>query len=157
MATFVSVHSSSRYTRLFGSLLACALGVLMVSAARGDDGAMLVGNHTVGAETYRQIGEANPNLGLQMTIRFAIRNHKALDRLLTEQQNPSSPNYHKWLKGDEFVHRFGPTPAQQNAVAGWLKAEGFTITSRNVNSISFSGPVSQAQRTFAVRIATFGD
>ncbi|HLX36849.1 MAG TPA: protease pro-enzyme activation domain-containing protein [Candidatus Binataceae bacterium] len=129
----------------------------MFSAAHADDGAILAGNHPAEAETFPQIGEANPNLSLRMAVRFAIRNHKALNRLLAEQQDRSSPNYHKWLKGEEFVRRFGPTPAQIDAVAAWLSAEGFAITSRNASSISFSGPVSQAQRSFGVKIAVFGE
>jgi subtilase family serine protease len=30
-----------------------------------------------------------------------------LDKLLEQQQDPSSPNYHRWLSPDEFADRFG--------------------------------------------------
>src|SRR5690242_18066740 len=33
----------------------------------------------------------------------------ALDQLLAEQQDPGSPNYHKFLTPTEFGLRFGPT------------------------------------------------
>jgi subtilase family serine protease len=92
-----------------------------------------------------------------MQIRFAPRHRTALAKLLEQQQNPASPNYHQWLTPQQFQHRFGPSPAQVNAVAKWLVAEGFTITGRNANAISFTGPVAMAQGAFAVRIAKFGD
>src|ERR1051326_7815716 len=31
-----------------------------------------------------------------------------LDQLLADQQNPASPNFHKWLTPAEFGLRFGP-------------------------------------------------
>jgi subtilase family serine protease len=30
-----------------------------------------------------------------------------LESLLAEQQEPSSPNYHRWLTPEEFGNRFG--------------------------------------------------
>jgi hypothetical protein len=35
----------------------------------------------------------------------------ALIALLDQQQDKSSPNYHKWLKPEEFGKRFGPADA----------------------------------------------
>ena len=35
----------------------------------------------------------------------------ALDRLLADQQTPSSPNYHKWLTPEQYADRFGLSSA----------------------------------------------
>jgi len=38
----------------------------------------------------------------------------ALDRLLTDQQNPSSPQFHNWLTPEEFGNRFGVSAGDQS-------------------------------------------
>ena len=160
-STHKSVHSRSG----FGRVLALAIGLCAIAAggaslldtSYADDGARLVGNHPVEAETAIATGNADPNLHLEMQLRFAIRNQPALDQLLIDQQNPASPNYHKWLKTSEFYRRFGPTKADRNNVEAWLTGEGFIITHRDPGSLQFTGSVAQAQRTFEVRISRFGD
>src|SRR5208283_43108 len=122
--------------RLVGTILGmlvavCAIGfsaVLLFSVTgHADDGTVLTGNHPRAAETFRQLGEADPALRLPMEIRFAWRNKKGLETLLAQQQDPKSPDYRKWLSSDEFIKRFGPTPAQVDAVSDWLASEGFTV------------------------------
>ena len=122
-----------------------------------DDSAILSGNHPLEAESMRQLGEADANSRLTLQIRFAVRNQHALKKLLAEQQNPASVNFHRWISSEEFEQRFGPTPAQVRAISSWLAAEGFSIARSSASVIEFSGPVAQTQRTFAVRIAKFGD
>ena len=48
-----------------------------------------------------------------------------LDRLLQQQQDPSSPNYHKWLTPEQFAERFGMTAADLAKVSTWLQSHGF--------------------------------
>ncbi len=161
MTGAVSARSVGLVVRLLGTLFAGSAifsGALFFSGiSSADDGAMLTGNHPVEAESFRQLGEASPNTLLEMQVRFALRDKRGLEKLLADQQNPASANYHKWLTRDEFVKRFGPSPAQVNSVAEWLTSEGFTVARRSGSSLEFSGPVAQTQRTFAVRIAKFGD
>ncbi|HVN28583.1 MAG TPA: protease pro-enzyme activation domain-containing protein, partial [Candidatus Binataceae bacterium] len=149
-----------------GRALALAVGVCAFSIstfgyqlARGyaDDGVALTGNHPAQAETFSSMGNAPLDAPLHMQVRFAIRNQAELDRLLAEQQDPASPRFHKWLKKGEFDQRFGVSAAQTKAVEAWLKSEGFDIGKRTAGSLDFSGTVAQAQQTFAVRIARFGD
>ena len=122
-----------------------------------DEGSPPLGNHPVEAETYRALGELEANVPLAMEIRFALRNSKVLDKLITDQQNPASPKFHRWLKTGEFEKRFGASNSQISAVADWLTSEGFTVTNRSAGSLQFRGPVAQAERSFAVRIARFGN
>src|SRR6516225_9042126 len=53
-----------------------------------------------------------------------------LQKLLAEQQDPSSPNYHKWLTPEEYGMRFGMHPDDLATVARWLQAQGF----RNIST-----------------------
>jgi subtilase family serine protease len=79
--------------------------------------------------------------------------------LLAEQQDPKSPNYHKWLTPDEFSQRFGPDPAEARAVSDWLTSVGFNVTSVDLKSrsIKFTGSVADAERVFTTTISKFGD
>jgi len=136
---------------------ALAMVSIILATGHGADTATLAGNHPREAETLVSIGNAEPSQPLSMEIRFAIRNEAELNRLLAEQQNPASPNYHKWLATDEYNRRFGPRDSDIDAVAEWLKGEGFTVESTSDGSLKFAGTVAQAQRSFQTRIARFGD
>src|SRR5258708_38854949 len=61
----------------------------------------------------------------QMEVIFAIRNGGESQRLLDAQQDPSSPQYHKWLTPEAFVDKFAPTQDEVDAIARWLLQEGF--------------------------------
>lgn len=74
----------------------------------------------------------------------------ALIALLDQQQDKSSPNYHKWLKPEEFGKRFGPADADIQAVTAWLRTHGFQIgnVSKGRIVIEFSGSAAMLQEAF---------
>jgi pseudomonalisin len=125
--------------------------------AASADHTILAGNHPDEAETLPSLGNADLGQPLAMEIHFAIRNSAELDQLLSDQQDRFSPNFRKWLKTGEFEKRFGARDADIKAVSNWLRGEGFTVESHSTRAIKFSGDVDHAQRSFAVRIARFGD
>lgn len=79
---------------------------------------------------------------------------KALNRLLAEQQDPASPNYHKWLTPAQYADRFGMSQADIDRITSWLKAQGFTILSvdGSRNTVVFSGTAAQVQSAFRTEI-----
>ncbi len=145
------------FTLLLLGVMGLGAAVVFSTASQADDGAILPDNHPIEAESFRQAGAASPSLPLQMEIRFALRNQQGLQSLLDQLQDPASKNYHHWLTSDEFLKRFGPSAAQVKAVATWLGTEGFTVSHQSATSIEFAGPAAQAERTFSVRIARFGN
>lgn len=78
----------------------------------------------------------------------------ALDQLLQQQQNPHSPNYHKWLTPEQFADRFGMAASDLAKVTAWLQSHGFrNITvARSRNSIAFDGNAGQASAAFRTPI-----
>src|ERR1019366_6810302 len=136
---------------------------LIVAAARpaaaGDPATILAGNHP--DEAAEVVGEAAASASqpLAMHLTMALRNRAELTRLLADQQNPASPQYHRWLTPDEFTGRFGPTDAELARVARWLKKKGFTVKSADASTreVSFTGTVAQAENVFAVKIAATAD
>jgi len=143
---------------LIGFFLLGPLGLsCLLSFSYGDDRTAVAGNHPIAAESAVAASPANPNTKLNLQIRFALRHKAALQRLLAEQQNPTSPNYHKWLTTGEFFRRFGPTRPEVKAVTEWLGNEGFEVSNLAPGYIEFRGSVDQAQRTFAIKIARFAN
>jgi hypothetical protein len=82
---------------------------------------------------------------------------KALDRLLADQQNPRSANYHKWLTPQQYADRFGLSQNDLAKVITWLQSQGFQIISigGGRNSVAFSGTVGMAQNAFATEIHNY--
>jgi subtilase family serine protease len=78
----------------------------------------------------------------------------ALDQLLADQQNPSSPRYHQWLTPEQYGEQFGLSSDDLGKVTAWLANQGFTITgvANGRNYITFNGTVDQVQAAFATSL-----
>jgi len=91
-----------------------------------------------------------------LSLRFNMTDAQKADltQLLIDQQNPSSPLFHKWLTPEQFGVRFGLSSSDLAKVSTWLTGQGFTITgvARSSNFISFTGTVAQAQQSFGTSI-----
>ena len=89
-----------------------------------------------------------------MSLRFAMTatQSAALDQLLADQQNPSSPRYRQWLTPEQFAASFGLSPTDMATAKTWLEAQGFTVTeiARGRTFISFTGSVAQANQAFGL-------
>jgi len=74
----------------------------------------------------------------------------ALEVLLVEQQNPASPDYHRWLSPDEFGDRFGVSRNDVAKITAWLEFQGLKVhdVARGRRWITFSGPAGSVGRTF---------
>lgn len=81
----------------------------------------------------------------------------ALQQLLDAQQDPSSPEYHKWLTPEEFGERFGASDADLQTVTLWLESQGFQVSplSAGKTIIEFSGTAGQVQSAFHTEIRKF--
>ena len=80
-----------------------------------------------------------------------------LDRLLKEQQDPSSVSYHKWLTPPEYAARFGLTESDLQRVTEWLENHGFKIVERasSRSYVVFSGTAAQVQAIFGTPIHSY--
>jgi hypothetical protein len=81
----------------------------------------------------------------------------ALRQLLDQQQDKSSPNYHKWLTPDQFGKQFGPADSDIQAVTDWLTSRGFSNikVSPGRTRVEFSGNVGQINSAFQTQIHHF--
>jgi subtilase family serine protease len=82
---------------------------------------------------------------------------KALSLLVAEQQDRSSPNYHKWLTPEEYADRFGLSANDMERISTWLKSQGLNVVSvaRGRNWIVFSGTALQIESAFRTEIHSY--
>ena len=97
---------------------------------------------------------ADARLGMSIRFNMSAAQQAALDQLLLDQQNPSSPLYHQWLTPAQFGAQFGLSSNDLAKVTAWLTGQGFTVTgvANGGTFISFDGTVAQAQTAFATSI-----
>jgi subtilase family serine protease len=79
---------------------------------------------------------------------------KALTQLVAEQQDPKSPNFHKWITPPQYADRFGLSHNDVAKTSAWLKSLGFTVdrVANGRNWIVFSGTASQIESAFRTEI-----
>ena len=92
-----------------------------------------------------------------ITLKPTAEQESALETLLREQQDPASPNYHRWLSPEEFADRFGVAPEDFQQVGDWLRSQGFTITetARSRRWISITGTAAQFNQAFQANLHSY--
>src|SRR5260370_23968534 len=105
----------------------------------------------------RLLGAASAQQRLDLSIGLQLRNRQELQSLLSDQSNPRSPVYHRFLSPQQFVAEFGPTVDQQQQVIDYLHQQGLSIKHLSSNRllIDASATVSQAEAAFQVAINTY--
>ncbi len=95
--------------------------------------------------------------GMLLVLKRSEAQESALKQLLDQQQDRSSPNYHKWLTPEKFGRRFGPSDHDIQAVTLWLESQGFQVAgaTHGRTGIEFSGTTGQIQNAFHAGIHKF--
>ncbi len=85
-----------------------------------------------------------------ITFKLSAAQQADLDKLLVEQQDPNSANYHKWLTPEQYAARFGMSDSDLAKVSAWLKSQELTVdgNSRSRTKVFFSGTAAQVESVF---------
>ncbi len=98
------------------------------------------------------LGTAPASLPMErmlLVLKRGPEQENALRRLLDDQQDKRSPNYHKWLTPAKFGKQFGPSDADVQTITSWLESHGFQVSpTKGRTLIEFSGSASQVEETF---------
>jgi len=88
--------------------------------------------------------------GVALVFKRTVAQDAAMEKLLKEQQDPSSANYHQWLTPEQYADRFGLSATDVAAVTAWLQGQGFTVerVARNRSRVFFTGTVSPIETVF---------
>ncbi len=110
------------------------------------------------AEFDRGSADASMSMGkmlLSLSVRASAQ--AELNQFLTDVQNSTSPNFHKFLTPQQFGLRFGPTDQDLADATGWLKSHGLKVEEISTGrmSIAFSGNVQQVEGAFQTNIRQF--
>jgi hypothetical protein len=123
-------------------------------------GQLMTGSHVpmaVATGLAPRLGVLPGSQKLQLSLNLPVRNQDQLDDLLAQLQDPSSPNYHKYLSVSEYTERFGPTQADYDEVVSWAQANGYTVTETAPNRrlVNVEAPVSVINRTLHVTMSQY--
>src|SRR3984885_10399289 len=92
--------------------------------------------------------------GITLLLKPSATQQAALEQLLAQQQDPSSPNYHNWLTPEQYADRFGLSANDVGKIGAWVKSQGFAVTgtARGRNWVTFSGTAQQVRAVFRTEI-----
>src|SRR5262249_28167404 len=118
---------------LLGTLLAPSLSGLAAGDRSSDDRPVgFAGSAPRPARAERARGPADPDAPMDrmlLPLRRRSSGDRELEALLARQQDPASPDYHRWLTPEEFGQRFGLADEDIQEVVDWLTGQGFRIDS----------------------------
>src|SRR5208337_3829966 len=86
---------------------------------------VLHGNTYPLARPQFDLGKAPATLPMErmlLVLKHGDAQQAELRRLLDEQQDKSSPNYHQWLTPDQFGKQFGPSDSDMQTITAWLQS-----------------------------------
>ena len=151
--------------RSFLLIFASALITLPAQAQQDRIGARIGNSPTVvlrghvPARARRAVdqGPASASLTLPLITMYlqpSPAQQTSLERLLEDQQNPSSANYHKWLTPEQYADRFGASQNDIARIAAWLQSQGLQVgrVARSRGWIQFSGSAGRVEAALHTQI-----
>ncbi|MBZ5507999.1 MAG: choice-of-anchor D domain-containing protein [Acidobacteriia bacterium] len=89
-----------------------------------------------------------------LVLQASPEQEHALNTLLDQQQDKTSPNYHRWLTPDDFGQRFGVAPEDLQKVADWLGTHNLAVEKITASrrGVIFGGTAGDVERAFHTEI-----
>jgi subtilase family serine protease len=105
----------------------------------------------------KSIGRLPATQPMRLVLVLPHRNQAALESLLKDLYDPSSPSYHQFLTVDEFTSRFGPSQEDYDAVTSFAQSHGLTVvgTARNRMNVDVAGPVANVEEALHVTMGLY--
>jgi subtilase family serine protease len=99
---------------------------------------------------------AAPSDQVQFDVYMPLRNSQALDTLLDQLHDPSSPNFRHWLTPAQFMNQFGPSSADMAKMQASLTAHGLSILKTTAHGFHVSGTAAAVQAVFGTQLKKTG-
>jgi subtilase family serine protease len=149
--------------RLFGGrfiVVACAVVFLPLAACAQNFTRQSLHGHVpkaVAGFHLQPTSRLSATKHLNLAIGLPLRNQQALDSLLQQIYDPTSPNFRQYLTPEQFMEQFGPTEQDYQAVIAFAKANGLTVAATYGNRLllDVSGPAASVEKTFNVTIRVY--
>jgi len=116
------------------------------------------GNTPGFVQKAKDLGPTDPSTVITVTAWLKLHHEAQLDKLVRQQNQKGSPNYHKWITQAQFDASFGPTAQELKAVQNFLNAHGLTTIDIAPNNayVKVQGTVGAVEKAFHVQIDNFG-
>ena len=103
------------------------------------------------------LGSLPDNTPIHVGVVLQLNNRQNLIQLVQSQNDPTSPLYGSELDETTFLNTYGPTPAQVNAVVGYLTSQSFTNIAVESNNliVQADGTAASVSAAFNTRLEQF--
>lgn len=99
------------------------------------------------------LGSVAASMRVYFTVTFTLRNQAALENLISEQSQPGSPNYHRFLTLAQFEKSYGPSQRTYVQAVTYFEAMGLnSIPTGTHTTLAFSGTAAQVENAFGTGI-----
>lgn len=144
----------------FATLLAAAGCVLALGAAGAGPKTELPHARAAWASAGNDLGQTDPGLrltNLTLVLNRPADRQSAFETLLKQQQDPASPNFHRWLTPAQIGEQFGPSDADIAAASSWLRSQGLQVDGVAASRvrIEFSGTAADVAAAFATPLHNY--
>ncbi len=94
---------------------------------------------------------------LTLVLNRSPQQQKAFEQFLQQLQEPSSPNYHRFLTPVQVGKRFGAAQHDIDAISAWLRSQGLRVNSVSNSRmmIDFSGTAGLVGAAFATEMRNY--
>lgn len=116
--------------------------------------ALMAGSGFAATHMQADLGPEDQSKQISVTVWLNLHNKAALDTIVEQMYDKTSPNYHKFLTMKEFKTQFAPTAKDITTVRNFLAAHNMKVSSidRNNHFIVAQGSVGDAQAAFNTKI-----
>jgi Pro-kumamolisin, activation domain/Bacterial Ig-like domain (group 3) len=99
------------------------------------------------------LGRQEPNTpspGMLMILKSTEDQKREIRKVIDEQQDKRTANYHQWVTPEEFGEHFGVDDNDLAQIKAWLTSQGFSVdeVSKSKRVIRFSGSIGQVEQAF---------
>ena len=156
------------------ALLVSFLGAATVSHAQGSQSAgvrivqpiseanlveLKQSTHPLAKPQYDRgaVADSLPMEHMLLVLKRSPGQEQALEKLMGQQSDPHSANYHNWLTPEEFGEQFGPSRQDIATVTAWLRSHGLRVNLVYASGmvIDVSATSGQVRDTFHTEIRNY--
>jgi trimeric autotransporter adhesin len=119
----------------------------------------LLNHHPQWANKENSTGLVAPDFALEqltLVLSRSAQQEEDLQAFLAQQQDPRSPNYHRWLTPAEMGQRFGVSEQDVATLSAWLQSQGLHVNwvSPSRMFLRFGGTASAVGHAFQTELHT---
>lgn len=141
---------------LVGVMGGPASAQIALSQPDGDQ-ATVEGSAPEWAKPEARVGSVDDREQRRVKVALALRDPHGAERLAEAVSDPDSPQYRRYLSGEEFTRRYAASDDTVARVTEWLRSQGLRVdgVSANRHFVEVTGDVGRIENAFRVNLGKF--